>query len=151
VAGVDLKPWFAKVAESSDELDYAEALELYGLRFIPVDARDARAFFGAGTRNDNGRLVVTGVRRGTPAIAAGVNVDDEILAIDEVRVRADGLAARLEQYKPGDKIAVLVARRDRVMKLDVLLGTDPGRPWRLETLSTATEEQKARLAAWIGL
>ena len=37
-------------------------------------------------------------------IDAGLNVDDEILAIDDVRVRADGLAARLEQYKPGDKV-----------------------------------------------
>src|SRR4029453_15756032 len=149
-AGTDLKPWFAKVAESSDELDYTEALEYYGLRFAAVDTRNARAFVGAGTRNDNGRLVVSNVRRGTPALAAGVNVDDEILAIDDVRVRADGLVARLEQYKPGDKIALLVARRDRVMKLDLTLGADPGRPWRLETLSNASEEQKAHLAAWIG-
>jgi predicted metalloprotease with PDZ domain len=149
-AGVDLKPWFAVVAESSEELNYDEALAFYGLRFAPVDMRNARAFLGAGTRNDSGRLVVSNVRRGTPAIASGLNVDDEILAIDDVRVRADGLAVRLEQYKPGDKIAMLVARRDRVMKLDVTLGADPGRPWRLETLSNASEEQKARLAAWIG-
>ncbi len=101
VAGTDLKPWFAKVAESADELDYTEALDYFGLRFRPVDTRNARAFIGAGTRNDSGRLVVTSVRRGTPAIDAGLNVDDEILAIDEVRVRADGLAARMDQYKPG--------------------------------------------------
>mgnify|MGYP003484871514 CR=1 FL=1 len=30
------------------------------------------------------------------------------------------------------------------------LGTEPGRPWRLEPLPTATDEQKARLSAWIG-
>ena len=100
-AGTDLRPWFAKVAESTDELDYTEALDYFGLRFRPVDTRNARAFIGAGTRNDGGRLVVTSVRRGTPAIAAGLNVDDEILAIDDVRVRADGLAARLDQYKVG--------------------------------------------------
>jgi len=149
-AGTDLRPWFAKAAESADELDYTEALEYFGLRFRPVDTRNARAYIGAGTRNDGGRLVVTSVRRGTPAIAAGLNVDDEILAIDDVRVRADGLASRLEQYKAGDKVVVLVARRDRLTKIDVTLGPEPGRVWRLETLTTATDEQKTRVTAWIG-
>ena len=145
VAGSDLKGWFAKTAESTDELDYSEALDYYGLRFRPVDMRNARAYIGGGTRNDAGRLVITSVRRGTPGIDAGLNVDDEIIAIDDVRVRADGLAARLGQYKPGDKIAVTVARRDRLMKLDVTLGPEPGRAWRLEAAPTATAEQAARL------
>ena len=149
-AGTDLKGWFAKAAESTDELDYTEALEFYGLRFRPVDTRTARAFIGGGTRNDAGRLVVTSVRRGTPAIEAGLNVDDEILAIDDVRVRADGLVARLDQYKPGDKVSVLVARRDKLTKIDLTLGAEPGRAWRLEVAPTATDEQKAKLTAWMG-
>jgi predicted metalloprotease with PDZ domain len=146
-AGVELKGWFAKTAESTDELDYTEALDYFGLRFRPVDMKSARAYIGGGTRNDAGRLIITSVRRGTPGIDAGLNVDDEIIAIDDVRVRADGLAARLEQYQPGDKIAVTVARRDRLMKLDVTLGPDPGRAWRLEPLPNATPEQASRLNA----
>ena len=94
--------------------------------------------------------MITSVRRGTPAIAAGLNVDDEILAIDDVRVRADGLGARMDQFKPGDKVSVLVARRDRLAKFDVTLGPEPGRNWRLETIANATVEQKARFTAWAG-
>lgn len=149
VAGADLSAFFARSVESTDELDYTEALDYFGLRFRPVDARITRAFLGAGTRNDQGRLVVTSVRRGTPALDAGLNVDDEILAIDGVRVRADGLAARLEQFKPGDRVQVLVARRDRLTPIDVTLGTDPQRPWRLELRSDATTEQKARFTQWL--
>ena len=150
VAGVNLKPFFAVAAESTDELDYTEALDYFGLRFRPVDTANARPFLGAITRNDSGRLMVTGLRRGTAAMDAGLNVDDEILAIDDVRVRADGLAARLEQYKPGDKVQMLVARRDRLIRLDVTLGSDPGRPWRLEQRTDATPEQKARVVQWLG-
>jgi predicted metalloprotease with PDZ domain len=146
-AGADLKDWFAKTAESTEELDYTEALDYYGLRFRPVDAKSAPAYIGGGTRNDGGRLIVTSVRRGTPGLDAGLNVDDEILAIDDVRVRADGLAARLAQYRPGDRIAVLAARRDRLTRLNLTLGADPGRPWRLEQSPTATDEQKARFDA----
>ena len=148
-AGNDLKGWFATTAESTNELDYTEALEYYGLRFRPVDSRTAAPYIGGGTRNDAGRLVITSVRRGTPGIDAGLNVDDEIIAVDDVRARADGWAARLGQYKPGDKVSLTIARRDRMMKLDVTLGADPGRPWRLEALPNATPEQAARLAALI--
>jgi predicted metalloprotease with PDZ domain len=149
VAGVDLTPWFSEVVDTAKELDYSEALDWFGLRFRPVDTRNARAFLGASTRADAGRLVVTQVRRGTPAIQAGLNVDDEILAIDDVRVRADGLATRLEQYRPGDKVTLLVARRDRIVRLEATLGADPGRPWRLEVRPDATDAQKQRLAALI--
>ncbi len=150
VAGVDLAPWFGDVVSSTKELDFAEALEFYGLRFTPVDLSAVRATMGASTRNDNGRLVVTVVRRGTPAHAAGVNTDDEILAVDDVRVRADGLVARMDQYKAGDTVRLLVARRDRLVTLDVTLAPEPGRPWRLQPRPDATVEQKARLSAWLG-
>ncbi|MGP0063108.1 MAG: M61 family metallopeptidase [Isosphaeraceae bacterium] len=35
VAGVDLKEWFRKAISSTEELDYQEALDWYGLRFKP--------------------------------------------------------------------------------------------------------------------
>ncbi|MBP7777330.1 MAG: M61 family metallopeptidase [Acidobacteria bacterium] len=149
-AGVDLGAWFADVVSGTTELDFAEALDFYGLRFTPVDLKTARATMGASTRNDNGRLVVSIVRRGTPAYAAGVNVDDEIVAIDDLRVRADGLVARMDQYKVGDTVRLLVARRDRLLPFDVTLAAEPGRPWRIQPKPDATAEQKARLAAWLG-
>ncbi len=149
-AGTNLTPWFTAVVSSVDELDFSEALDYYGLRFTPVDLKAARATLGASTRVDNGRLVVTVVRRGTPAHDAGLNTDDEILAIDDVRVRADGLVARMDQYRVGDTVRLLVARRDRLVTLDVTLGAEPGRPWRLQPKPDATAGQTARLTAWLG-
>jgi predicted metalloprotease with PDZ domain len=37
VAAVDLKEWFRKAVASTDELDYGEALDWFGLRFAPAD------------------------------------------------------------------------------------------------------------------
>jgi len=37
VAGVDLRGWFARSVSSTDELDYSDLLEAYGLRFTTVD------------------------------------------------------------------------------------------------------------------
>ncbi|MGD9903476.1 MAG: M61 family metallopeptidase [Vicinamibacterales bacterium] len=148
-AGTDLSARLTSMLATTDELDFSEALDWFGLRFAPVDPKVRRPTTGLLTRNDGGRLVVTQVRRHTPAYDSGINVDDEILAIDDLRVRADGLTARLEQYRAGDTVRVLVARRDRLMTVPVTLGAEPGRPWRLQVRPDATAEQGARLTSWL--
>ena len=153
VSGLDLRSFWAGGIDGTAELDYAEALDTYGLRFRPVPPpaadRPARAWLGMGTRNDAGRLVVTQVRRGTPAHAAGLNVDDEIIAIDDVRVRADQLTQRLDQYRPGDKVVLLVARRDQLVKLEAALAAEPARQWRVDLDTSATDAQQQQRARWL--
>ena len=153
VTGLNLKQFWDAAVESTAELNYSEALDTFGLRFKPVPPpvadRPAKTWLGITTRNDNGRLVVSQVQRGSPADVAGINVDDEILAIDDFRVRADRFENRLEQYKPGDKVSVLVARREQLLKVDVPLMSEPVRSWRLEVNPNATEIQRRELEAWL--
>jgi predicted metalloprotease with PDZ domain len=153
VAGVGLASFWETAIEGTAELEYSEALDLLGLRFRPVAApradQPARAWLGATTRTDAGRLVISQVRRDTPAAAAGLNVDDEVIAIDDFRVRADQLAQRLENYKPGDQVRLLVARRDQLMTFQMELGTEPAREWRLEVNPAATETQQRQRDRWI--
>jgi predicted metalloprotease with PDZ domain len=153
VAGNDLGPWFTSALETTGEVDYSGALDWFGLRFHPAATApgDVPAWLGARTRIDGGRLLVSVVPRDTPAIAAGLNVDDEILGIDDFRVRPDQLDARLDAYKPGDRASLLVARRDELRRLDVVFGTQPRQDaWDLEPRPDATAAQKARVQAWIG-
>ena len=150
VAGTDLRAWFTKTLETTDELDYSEALTLLGLRFRTHEPLTGKAWLGVTTRSDSGREVITQTRRGAPAYDAGLNVDDEILAIGSFRVRAGGLPVRLEQYSPGDSVSVLVARRDELKRIEITLGNEPVTTWELEPSPDASPEQKARLAAWTG-
>lgn len=41
IAGVDLKEWFRKTISSTDELDYTDALDWFGLDFAPQPSVDA--------------------------------------------------------------------------------------------------------------
>lgn len=135
VAGIDLGTFWRTAIEGTDELDYSEALEVFGLQFRPANGTPngkPKGWIGATTKIDAGRLLIAQVKRETPAYTAGLNLDDEIVAIDEVRVRSDRLDERLEQYSPGDRVSVLVARRDRLLSLDLILGAEPPRTWRLE-------------------
>lgn len=156
VAGVPLSDWFATTLETTEELDYGEALAWFGLRFKPEEPpqpdappKAEKAWTGFASRVVNGRLVVMEVLRGTPADQAGFNVEDEILGIDDYRVRPDQLAARLESYRPGDTVAFLVARRDQLLRLRTTLAAEPRAAWKLEVDPKADEERKAHRKAWL--
>jgi predicted metalloprotease with PDZ domain len=149
VAGTSLKTFWDMYVDGTAELDFSEATKTFGLKFRTTGAPSTRAYLGANTRNDAGRLVITQVRRGTPAYEAGLNVDDEILAIDDFRVRADRLAARLDQYKPGDKVTLLVARREQLNRYPLVLSAEPPRQWRLEIEGNAQETQQKQRERWL--
>jgi predicted metalloprotease with PDZ domain len=153
VAGRSLQGFWETTIEGTSELDYTEALDAFGLRFKPAAQQPAdrasRPWLGITTRNDDGRLVITQVQRGSPADVAGLNVDDEILAIDEFRVRADRLENRLEQYKSGDRVSVLVARREQLVRIPTTFGAEPQRAWRVEVNPAATDAQRRLLDGWL--
>ena len=58
--------------EGTDELDYREALAVFELQFKPADGfrQQPKAWIGAATRTDAGRVLVSQVKRGTPAFSA---------------------------------------------------------------------------------
>jgi predicted metalloprotease with PDZ domain len=159
VAGAGLGAWLERAVETTEELDYSEALDWFGLRFTESEeekeAKEEKiaelpaGWLGAETEIQDGRLVVTVVKRGTPASEAGLNVGDEIVAIGEFRVPPSGWEERLKSYRPGEKVSLLVARRERLTRIPVTFGSKPKERWTLEAAPGATPEQQARLAAWL--
>lgn len=153
VAGASLESFWSSALDGTGELEYADALDTLGLRFKTAEPEvgktPRKATLGTVTKIDGGRLVVAQVRRGTPAHEAGLNVDDEIVAIDGFRVRPDQLDVRMEQYVAGDRVSMLVARRDRLIPLDVMLGAEPSKSWQLEPDPAATPGQRAGLDFWL--
>ena len=165
VAGTDLAAFFVRLLETTDEIDYAEALAWYGLRFKPVDAGDKekdkdkdagkekkppKAWLGLTTAATTGRLTVTIVKRATPGFDAGFNVNDEILAIGDERVTPEVWSRRMEQYRPNEKVSFLIARRGRLQRLEATFGVEPTSKYKLEIDPQATEAQKAHRKAWLG-
>jgi predicted metalloprotease with PDZ domain len=152
VAGTSLASFLSSALDGTGELDYT-ALEWLGLRFRTGESAagktPGRATLGVATRMDGSRLVVSQVRRGTVAHEAGINVDDEIIAVDDFRVRPDQLDARMEQYVAGDRVSLLVARRDRLLRLDVTLGLEPTKIWQIAVDPNASETQRGRLDSWL--
>jgi predicted metalloprotease with PDZ domain len=153
LAGSAVADWMDRAATSTEDFDYAEELAHYGLRFARAPGASAngprRGWLGAETRNDGQSVIITGLRRETPAYVAGLNVEDEIIAIGDRRVNAN-LWPQLGEYFPADEtVEMLVSRRGKLVKLPVTFGEEPRSSWRLEPDPGATSVQKAALAKWL--
>lgn len=179
MVGEDMTDWFASAIDSTDELDYAPALEYLGLQIPAVEAAQrvndgegnaddseskgnstvqsggessgtssggGTAWFGANAGDGN---IVSSVTINSPAYKAGINVDDELIAFGDVRLRGSGYSRALGLYDIGDTIDVLIARRGRLMRIPVTLEASESSNWRLSKSREASDEQKARLADWL--
>lgn len=152
VAGTDLSAFFARAVDSTDELDYQPALDFVGLQFKEVkksggkDDEKEGGYLGV-TVSSSG--VINRVLRDTPGFASGLNVDDEILAIESDRLDSGGLKGVLKHHAPGDDVAILIARRGRVRTLRATLGEKPESSFKLEKRSARSASQAARASAWL--
>ncbi|MDA1093632.1 MAG: PDZ domain-containing protein [Acidobacteria bacterium] len=152
VAGQDLSAWFARALDSTEELEYQEALEWLGLEFTPVESdpeAEPDGWIGLVTRVNDGQRLVSQVRRDTPGYSAGFNVGDELLGIDDYRVLPGEWEDRVKQSQPGVRISVLVSRRGALRRVPVEVGAQPVESWDLAPVAEASDAQEARREAWL--
>ena len=149
VAGMDLSAWFTRALDTTEELDYAAALDWLGLEFANRSEDEERGWVGPVTRSANNRLLVSHVRRDTPAHDAGFNVDDEILAIGVHRVLANQWHERIALTTPGSEISVMISRRGALRRLPVAVVTQPANQWDLRPVDDASPAQEHHRKAWL--
>ena len=144
----DIRAWMTRALETTAELDHADALAWFGFRMTPP-AEAPRAYLGVTTRTENGKTIVTGIRRGSPAAESGMSLLDEIVAINGEPLAAGQLAQRLERSSPGSKVTLAITRRDETRNMDIVLATDPGHGWQFSVSPGASRAQSAHLDAWL--
>jgi predicted metalloprotease with PDZ domain len=156
VAEAGLGPWLAHAVDGTGELDYAPALQHFGLRFKPakdppagIDAQPPGGWMGLQWADAQGRATVSAVPRGTPAHAAKLNVDDELIALNDYRVTPGNIVKLLGYHRPEQTVEITVARRGRLLKLPLTLGETPLETWKLEPDPDATPEAVKRREAWL--
>lgn len=151
VAGGSLKEFFRRHLDSTEECQYQPALKWFGLRFNPGRPGSAtQGWLGLRLKDDKGRLVVSRVDRETPAHKHGFNVDDEILALNQYRVRAGGWDKRRSQYKPGTKAKILIARRGQLRTIEVVFARKPASKYQLR-VDPRSSVGRNRRKSWLKL
>ncbi|MEZ0606979.1 M61 family metallopeptidase [Fibrella sp. WM1] len=150
VAGTSLNDFFDKGVNGTGPLDYSRYFEPVGVRLVNVAAKQQDGFLGAsaGMNPSTGRQTITSVRRGGAADLGGLNVGDEVLAVDSVRL-TDELPKAIAGRKAGDMVQLIVNRGGQVRPLMIKLIDNPLLSYRLEAMPNASEKQKAMYAKWL--
>jgi predicted metalloprotease with PDZ domain len=151
VAGVDLHDFFHRYLHTTEELPFDTYLEPFGLRLRPDDVSHAPPFTGMQVRSEQGREVVKFVEYDSPAQRAGLDAGDELLALDGLRVTADQLGDRLQDYQPGDTVEVTFFHQDE-LRVGVLRLAPP-RPtnYHIVPLEQPSPIQQANLKGWLNM
>ena len=143
MAGRSLDDFFSKYVRGEAEIDYAAIMAPLGLNVTASQANKGRAYLGADTAEDNGRLTVRSVPAGTPAYDQGINTGDQIVAIDGYRASTQFLQSYLNEKKPGDTVKLTLFRFDKLRDVNFTLGGNMRTEFNITTVESPTDAQRA--------
>jgi predicted metalloprotease with PDZ domain len=154
MAGSSLEQFFAKYVRGREELDYNAALAGAGLRLDTAGAPGAdkpveKAYLGAQLVQEGERLMVRRVVAGTPAYEQGLNTNDQIVALNNMRANKDFFDARMAEKHPGDPLSLTIFRSDDLSTLLIKLGRTTDVPYRILAVENPSDEQKQIYRAWV--
>jgi predicted metalloprotease with PDZ domain len=150
IAGKKLNDFFQKHVYDVQPIDYNKYLGYVGLKLVNYSENRNEPYLGAATSYVNGKVTVTSVMRSTAAYQYGLNVNDEIIAVDNYRI-TDDLLRIIAMKKVGDKITILINRAGIIQNLEVMLGKNPNASYGIQRVASATPQQEALLQQWLKL
>ncbi|MBR8827430.1 MAG: M61 family metallopeptidase [Gomphosphaeria aponina SAG 52.96 = DSM 107014] len=149
VAKTDLSDFFQRYIDGTDELPFGEYLEPFGLQLKGVMEKEAVPFLGVRLQTENCQEIINFVEFGSPAMVAGIDPGDELLAIDGMRVRSEQLNDRLNDYQAGDRIQVTLFHQDELRTLAVKLTAPQPSGYELVSVKNPSEVQRQNLSGWL--
>ena len=147
VAGRRFDDFFRTRVYGTQTLDYNTALGYAGLTLATEPAVTAGAL-GANVSTSGGKLTVTSVLRDGSAWQGGLNVNDELLALDGNRLTDDPNKA-LAGRAAGSEVKLLVSRDGQVQELTFPLLASTAQRYRVEKLPNPNPDQQKALAKWL--
>ena len=147
-AGSSLAKFFDGYVHGTRPLEWETILGYAGL---DVQAQDSarKSWLGAQTYDQNGKTIVHGILTDSPAFDAGLDIGDELLAINGKRVRNADLQDRIAEFKPGEKVKITFFRDDTLRDVDVTLRLQSVPSYKLVKTATPTPLQKAIYESWL--
>jgi predicted metalloprotease with PDZ domain len=151
VAETDLSDFFERHIDGLEEFPFDKYLEPFGLQLKSVVEEDPCPYLGMRVQAENGKQIIKFVEAGSPAGLAGIDTDDELLAINGMRVSVEQLNERLKDYQVGDIIQVTVFHQDELRTLSVQLASPQPSRYEIVRIENPSNLQKQNLVGWLGM
>jgi predicted metalloprotease with PDZ domain len=148
VSGANLKPFFEKYVQGTEEIPWNDFFRSVGLNLAAHNTSEEDAGFTA-SRNFDGPMTVTQVNAGSEAEHAGLRIGDVVLQINGRNVGEDS-SKSLAGLSAGDLLTLkLRGRRGDERELKWKVGSREVIAYDLEDIESITPEQRARRTAWL--
>ncbi|TPE46021.1 M61 family metallopeptidase [Pontibacter mangrovi] len=148
VAGKNMDAFFRNYVNGTASPDYNEYFDAAGLQLVNTNEGSEEVNWGASTYSSGNNVIVRSVSRGSSAWDGGINVNDEIIAVNGYRA-GDNVAERIESMKVGDTVEVLVARDGKLVTLNVKLQKDESVRYQLIPVEDPSATQKKVFNTWL--
>lgn len=149
-AGHSLNDFFQQYVWGTSPIDYDNFFAYVGCRLVDQNRSNTDPYLGVNTSNNGGKLVVSSVLRDSPAWNDGLNVNDELIAINGVRVM-DDVNRYLAGKKPGDVLNVQINRAGLMKNFRIVLKNSPRKSYKIERLPSPTAAQQSLYRKWLYL
>jgi len=157
VAEMDLTDFFKRYIDDTEDLPFNEYLQPFGLELVAENEEEP--YLGVKACAENGREIIKFVEASSPAQIAGIDAGDELLAIDKMKVIANGLSDspsgtlrdRLKDYQPNDTIQITVFHQDELRTYSVTLASPRPTRYQLKPVDNPTRIQQENLTGWLGV
>jgi predicted metalloprotease with PDZ domain len=136
-------------ASTSREMDYAKYLAYAGLRVETTAEEAAGAYLGVNTKTQDDGLSITDVAPESPAQSAGLAVEDRIVNLDGAHATAKSLNDLLSAGKPGDKIKAQFSRSGATQEVEIVLGKNSKRSYKIAPMDAPNPLQSEILKDWL--
>lgn len=149
IAGKSLQSIYDDHVNGTKPVNYAQYMGYAGLTISDAAANNKQPYAGISAGLKEGRLIVDNVARNSPAWDSGINVNDELISANGIRIM--DAARMLDGKKPGDKLQVVVNRDNRLMTISLTISNNPNKQYQISADDNATPAQLAVRKKWLGL
>jgi predicted metalloprotease with PDZ domain len=150
IADTDLTDFYDRFIHGVEELPFNEYLAPLGLELQPISNSDL-PHLGMTVKTEYGKALVKSVTSSSPAQIAGIDVGDELLALDGFKVSAEQLNERLKNYQPGEQIQVTCFHHDRLFTTTITLAQPQPDRFQLQPIEHLNTQQSQQLTHWLGV
>ena len=147
-SGENLDQFYKDYINGIENLDFQKYLNYAGLKLKERARSSNEPYLGITLTNDN-KSVITKVARGSAAWNDGLNVNDEILAINGERI--SDVLNYISLRKVEEDLTFLINRDGVIKTINVTLKASPNKSWQIEQMEKTTPAQKVVLAKWLSL
>ncbi|MBI3586650.1 MAG: M61 family metallopeptidase [Ignavibacteriales bacterium] len=144
-----LKEFFDNYVHGTTPIKWEHYLGYAGFELTAKES-DRKPWLGALTSDNSATTRIIRITAGSPAEDAGLDVGDEVLAMDGYRVRTADLQERISQLNAGDTVKLTVFRDHQLREFNVRLRLQNIPPYKISKVNKPSKLQKAIYESWLG-